>query len=206
MGGSAGASGTGAAGGSGGASTVACDTAFAVGSDGFVRAPMLGGACWHGYATAGIGTGDMESMIMPTSFGMCGPSCMLSISGTVGSATEANNYIGVAFLSFNANQAAGASAKGTVTPTGTNMIVRYASTAAVTRIQISAGSAATTRWCATLTGSPATIPYTMFNTECWEGGLGTAYNKAPIDTVQLVVPGGMAAANFSLTLTSISET
>ena len=62
-----------------------------------------------------------------------------------------------------------------------------------------------TRWCATLTASPATIPYTMFNTTCWEPASGTAYAKQPIEAVQLVAPGDMAAAPLDMTLVSVKE-
>jgi hypothetical protein len=183
---------------------VACDAAFAVGADGFVRAPAAGGGCWHGYASAG---GDTGSMVMPTSFGSCGMGCMLKASGMVGPATMENSYAGVVYLGFNVNQAAGASAKTTVTPTGTSLAVQYTNTgaSAIVRVQISAGSAATTRWCAPLTSASATIPYAMFNTECWEGGAGTAYAMQPIDTVQLIIPGGATAAAFDITLVSVKD-
>jgi hypothetical protein len=183
---------------------VECGTTFSVGSDGFVRAPAVGGACWHGYASAGS---DTLSMVMPKAFGMCGVDCMLRVTGTVAPATEENMYVGVAYLGFNLKQALGATAKMPVTPTGTGIAVTYGNVgaSAIVRVQISAGSAATTRWCATLATSGAVIPYTMFNTECWEGGAGTAYAKQPIDTLQLIVPGGAAEAPLDIQLTAIQE-
>jgi hypothetical protein len=143
---------------------------------------------------------------MPTSFGSCGAGCMLKFSGTVG-ASVAPSYAGVVYLGFNLNQTAGASAKGTVTPTGTGLAVQYTNTGAspIVRVQIASGTAATTRWCAPLTSASAVIPYAMFNTECWEGGAGTAYAMQPIDTVQLIIPGGEADAAFDVTLVSVQE-
>jgi hypothetical protein len=69
------------------------------------------------------------------------------------------------------------------------------------RAQIQAGA---TRWCATLTASPATIPYTMFNTACWDGS-GTAYAKQPIEAFLLVAPGGEAATPVDMTLVSVKD-
>src|SRR6185503_5814179 len=166
-----GVAGVGVTGGTGGTPSTAgtgsgmttCDAAFAAGADGFIRAPGASG-CWHGYAYAG---GDTGSTVMPTTFAMCGMGCMLHVSGTLGAATAANAYAGVAFLGFNINQAAGASAVGTLAPTGTSLVVTYTKTAgpATIRAQIQAG---TSRWCANLTTSPATIAYTAFNTACWD--------------------------------------
>jgi hypothetical protein len=198
----AGTAGTGAAGGP----AVECPAAFAVGADGFVRAPAAGGACWHGYASAGKGAMDMTSVIMPTSFAACGPSCMLRLSGTLGAATEANGYSGVVFFGFNVNQAAGSATKATVTPTGTGLTATFTNTGAspIVRVQISAGSADATRWCANAVSGTA-IPYAMFNTTCWAPTTGTAYAMQPIDTVQIVLPGGEADAPFDITLLSIKD-
>ena len=180
-----------------------------VGSDGFVRAPGASG-CWHGYASAGKGAMDMESSISPTSFAMCGMNCMLRVSGMLGTATMENNYTGVVFLGFNINEATGGGTKGTFTPAGSGLVVTYTNTGAspTVRVQISSGSSDATRWCATLTTSPATIPYTMFNTKCWntaETG-AAAYAKTPIDTVQLVLPGADTASAFDITLVSVKDT
>jgi hypothetical protein len=133
---------------------------------------------------------------------------MLRFSGTLGAANEANMYSGVVFLGFNVNQAAGAAAKGTVTPTGTGLTVTFTNTGAspVVRAQISSGSSDATRWCATATsGTP--IPYAMFNTKCWDTAAvgAAAYAMQPIDTVQLVLPGGEADAPFDITLVSVTD-
>jgi hypothetical protein len=201
-----GAAGTAAgAAGAAGSGTVSCDAAFAVGMDGFVRAPGASG-CWHGYASAG---GDTGTTVMPTSFAMCGMGCMLRVTGTVGPATSANSYAGVMYMGFNVNQATGSTAVGTIAPTGAGLAVTFTKTTgpATIRVQISSGSAATTRWCANLTTSGAVIPYAMFNTQCWDM-MGTAYAKQPIDTVQIIIPGPDAAmgAAFDVTLVSVKDT
>jgi hypothetical protein len=204
-GGSSGGSGGtgGSSGGSGavGPPEVTCDALFAVGADGFVRAPAAGGVCWHGYASAG---GDPGSTVTPTTFDSCGMGCMLRASGRVGPAI-ASSYV---YLGFNLDQAAGSSSKKTRVPMGMGLAVRYTNTGGspVVRVQISSGSAASTRWCAPLTSASATIPYAMFNTECWEGGRGTAYEREPIDTVQLVIPASTEPAPFDVTLVSVQDT
>ena len=185
----------------GGVGVVTCDGVFSVGADGFVRAPGVSG-CWHGYAFAG---GDTGSLVMPTSFATCGAGCQLRVSGTLGPATAANNYSGVVYLGFNLNQAAGSSTLGgRVTPTGTSLQVTYTKVSGPTivRIQIQSGS---TRWCAQLAGSPVNIPYATFNTACWDM-TGSAYAKQPIESVQLVAPGGAAAVPIDMTLVSVKDT
>jgi hypothetical protein len=172
---------------------------FSVGADGFVRAPGVSG-CWHGYPYAG---GDTGSVVMPTTFAMCGAGCMLRLSGTLGPATAANNYSGVVYIGFNLNQAMGTTTPGTVTPTGTSLQVTYTKVSgpSIVRVQIQRGA---TRWCAELAGSPVNIPYASFNTACWDMS-GTAYSKQPIEAIQLVVPGGAAAVPIDLTLVSVKD-
>jgi hypothetical protein len=128
--------------------------------------------------------------------------CMLRVSGTLGPANAQNMYAGVVFLGFNINQPTGSSTFTTRVPTGTSLVVQYTKAAgpAAIRVQLGAGSS---RWCANLTASPATIPYTMFNTQCWDNS-GTAYAKQPIETVQLIVPGPDAATGVPLDITLVS--
>jgi len=140
---------------------------------------------------------------MPTTFSMCGTGCMLRVSGTLGAATAANSYAGVVFVGFNINQTAGSSVVGRFTPAGTSLVVTYTKVSgpATIRVQIQAG---TSRWCANLSASPATIPYTTFNTACWDTS-GTAYAKQPIEALQLVVPGGPTATPIDMTLNSVRD-
>jgi hypothetical protein len=194
-GGKAGASGSGGSAGSG----VTCDLAFTVSADGFVRAPGALG-CWHGYAFTGC---DVGSVVTPTSFAMCGTGCVLRTRGTLGPATAANAYAGAVFLGFNLNQATGSATAGTVTPRGTSLVVTYLKTSgpAVLRAQLQAGA---TRWCAILTGSPATIAYATFNTACWDSS-GTSYAKQPVDQFLIFAPGEATSVPIDVTLVSIED-
>jgi hypothetical protein len=206
-GGTVGAAGTTTMGGAG-TSGVACDTAFSVGMDGFVRMPAKDGSCWHGYAYA---TGDSctsSGCTGMTTIQYCGgtatgfPMCkgMLSIAGTLNASTSANMYAGFVLIGFSLNEPAGGGTKGTVTPTGTGIVVT--GTAAAGRVQLQNGS---TYYCATFT-SGTVIPYTSFNTKCYDMPPdGTAYAKGPIDTIALQIPGGMAAAAYSISLTDVKE-
>jgi hypothetical protein len=196
---------------SGGAGTgamgITCDTAFAVGMDGFVRVPAKDGSCWHGYAY-GTGNGCTASgCTADTTISYCGDATatnftkcmgMLSISGTLEAAVDPD-YAGYVLIGFSLNEAVGGGTKGTVTPKGASLVVTGA--AAGGRVQLQAGSS---YWCAPFTsGTP--IPYSTFNTKCWDNS-GTAYSTAtPIDTIALQIPGGAANAAYTITLTSVAE-
>lgn len=196
--------GTAGSGGSAGAPPVMCDAAWTVGNDGFVKAPIAGGGCWHGYAFAGA---DTASTAMPTSFAMCGAGCMLRFSGSVAASAT---FSGTAYLGFNVGQAANGTS-GTVVPAGAGLTVNFTNTGgSPLRVQIqgpTGDTVATDRWCADLVGAagPVTVPYTTFNTMCWDNS-GTAYAKQPIKAIQLVIPGSdMEAVPFDVTLTSVTE-
>ncbi|HEY7374012.1 MAG TPA: hypothetical protein VIF57_17760 [Polyangia bacterium] len=192
---------TGTAGASG-TSGSTCGATFDVQANGFVTAPAQGGACWHGYAFAG---GDTGSTISPPDFGSCGSPCMLKMTGTIGAATAANSYAGNAYLAFNIGQEATGSTATQIVPKGTSLTFTFAASigSLPLRAQLNAGSAF---WCYMITGaSPVTIPYSAFNTACWDNS-GTAYAKQPIQSVGFSVPGGATATSgVSVTLTSVKE-
>jgi hypothetical protein len=190
--------GTGGAGTGGRGGSASCGDTFAVGGDGLVLAPGASG-CWHGYAYPG---GDVGSVVMPTSFATCGAGCVLRVSGTLGPSV-APNFSGAVFVVFNLNQATSSSTPATVVPAGTALEVTYTKVSgpAAVRLQIHDAS---TRWCVTLAGSPVTIPYTSFNTACWDNS-GSSYAKQPIQGVQLVAPGGSGAQPFDMTLVSVRD-
>lgn len=205
-----GTAGTGTAGtsagaaGSAGAPAVACDAAWTVGADGFVKAPVATG-CWHGYAFAGA---DATSTAMPTTFETCGAGCVLSFSGSVAMSAT---FSSTAYIGFNIGQAANGTS-GTVVPAGTGLTVNFTNAGgSPLRVQMQGATGdtvATDRWCADLVGAagPVTIPYTSFNTECWAPVTTGAYAKQPIKAIQLVIPGSdMAAVPFDVTLTSVTE-
>jgi hypothetical protein len=189
-------------------STVTCETAFAVTMDGFMRAPVSGGGCWHGYA---FGGGDATSTVTFPGGGTDFSKSMgvLKLSGTVGAATEENNYAGNVYFGVNLNQAASSSAKATVTPAGASLVVSFSGAGnPPMRIQLQAPGGdtdSTKRWCAPVTSSGTAIPYTMFMTECWDGGTQVAYAKQPIEAVLITIPGGAADEAFDVTLTGLAE-
>ena len=53
--------------------------------------------------------------------------------------------------------------------------------------------------------SPVTVPYSMFNTACWDPVSGTAYTKQPITEVSLILPGGPTAGALNVQLISLKE-
>ena len=129
------------------------------------------------------------------------------MTGMVGPATAANSYAGTAYLGFSIGQ----SASGTptpVTPTGTGITVAFKNTSNSTlplRVQLNADSTGTTFWCFTITGaSPAMVPYSSFNSMCWDN-TGTTYAKAPIQAIELSIPGAATAEPVNVTLTSVTE-
>jgi hypothetical protein len=198
-----GTAGAGVSGAAGSGPAVTCDAMFVAGADGFVRAPGAGG-CWYGYAFSGGDTGS--TLTTMTSFAMCGMPCALRVAGTLGPATAANMYIGVVYLGFNISQGLGATAGTAIVPTGTGLQVTYTKVSGPTTIRVQIQDD-TTRWCAPLTTSPATIPYTSFNTMCWETvpPATGAYAKQPIKQVQLVAPGGETAVPIDMTLVSVKD-
>jgi len=72
-------------------------------------------------------------------------------------------------------------------------------------VQIQSG--ATSRWCYALAGASGivTIPYSSFNTACWDG-TGLPYAGEALTGVQLTVPGnGLYETPFSFCLNSLSD-
>ena len=130
---------------------------------------------------------------------------MLKMMGTVGPSTTANGNAGLAYLGFTIAQDRGSSTAATVTPTGTSLTFTFSATTGGLPIRAEVYSSSML-WCYTIsTPSPVTIPYSSFNTHCWDN-TGTSYAKQPIENVQLVVPGGATATpNVSVTLVSIKE-
>jgi hypothetical protein len=126
------------------------------------------------------------------------------MSGTVGPATAANSYGSYAGIGFTVNQdAGGTGTAGTVTPKGTGLTVTFTSSVPGVRVQLNGGG---TSWCYNATSSPATIPYSAFNTKCFDVPVdGTAYAKQPISQIQIVVPGAATATAYNVSLTSLTE-
>jgi hypothetical protein len=131
---------------------------------------------------------------------------MLTMTGTIGSATAANSYAGNAFLGVNIDQAASAATPSTVTPRGSSITVAFTNASGSTlRVELVADSTGTTSWCANVATSPVTIPYTAFTQQCYNTPPGPAYAKQAIEAVLLSIPGGAAAAPVNVTLVSVTE-
>ncbi len=200
--GTAGTAGTAGTGGSAGAGTV-CDGPWNVNSSGFVRMQASGGACWSGYAFAGAD--ELGSTAVPSTFATCPTTpCELCFAGTV---IMDAAYSSTAFIGFNIGQPASGGTEGSVIPTGTGLTVTFSNgTGTPLRLQIANGDSAAQRWCADITTSPAQVPYTSFNTTCWDPTAGTAYAKTAIKAVQIIVPGDAAEDRpFDVCLNSVAE-
>lgn len=199
--GGAGAGGTLGAGGTSAGGT----SAGGAGGVGMSGGGYLVSGAWHGYVyDSASGTG---STISPKDFTMNTanqPFCAM------GSVAPMADYSGTAIVGFNLNQAAGSMTFGTVTPTANGIIVNVTNTgASPLRVQLqgpNGATDATQRWCAPLTGTgDVTIPYSSFNTACWDGS-GTAYAGEPIAAAQILVPGtNTDAVPFNFCLNSISD-
>jgi hypothetical protein len=165
------------------------------------------GGTWKGYVYTG--TFGTTATISPT----CGTggACFMSAGAAVcasGTVAADTTYNSGALLGWNINQAMStSSASTTVAPvatTGTGLTISFTGTTTNVRVQITDG---TTNWCANATGTMMTIPWTMFNTKCWDPSSGMAYTAGtPITAVQLVMPAdSMMARPFNWCLVSISE-
>ncbi len=192
--------------GTGGAGTGGAGTGGAGAGGGATGGAYLTSGAWHGYAwTNAAGTG---STIMPNDFAARAVGAPFCVSGTVGAST---NFSGLALLGVNLNQAQTGTNPPlmTVTPTsgGLNINVMNKGTSTL-RVQIqgpTGATDATDRWCAPVVGSGGFIPWTSFNTKCWDAS-GTTYAKQPLQQVQVMVPGGTTAAiAYDFCLTSIGE-
>jgi hypothetical protein len=191
-GGTAGGAGTGPMGGTGGAGPVT--GYFTSGS-------------WKGFAwTATFGVGNT---IMPASFeGVADwPICA---NGTVAAVEDGSNG---AMVGWNLNQAATEDAPlAEVMPGNEGISVSITATvAAQLRLQIQAADGADNalhRWCAEIGtgGTDIFVPYSSFNTECWPGGAGTAYDgTVPLTQVIIQVPSAPTAVPFDFCINSIAE-
>jgi hypothetical protein len=127
-----------------------------------------------------------------------------------GGATTTGNTGGAG---LNINQAKDATALGTWTPAsissgGVTVNVSNNGTSTL-RVQIqgpSGATDATDRWCATMItfNQTVTIPWSSFNTSCWDG-LGTRYAGQPLEAVMILVPGdNLYSVPYSFCLNSIS--
>jgi hypothetical protein len=165
---------------------------------------------YKGYAWTGKENPAKGSTITPADFSACAANTTsLCVSGTV---AQDSAYGGVAMLGINLNQAVagGTGSELTYTPPSGGSVSVSLSNVSVSsgnlRVQIQAANAtADTRWCVNISGSGGSYPLSSFNTQCWEGGSGTAYAGQPLQAVMILVPGSNSQAiNFSFCLNSLS--
>ena len=174
---------------------------WAVGPGGYVTSGP-----WEGYGwTYAAGTG---STISPGDFSTLAAGSPLCATGSVGPMAD---YSGSDGIGINLNQAVGANTPvGSWTPTGTGIVINVSNPGgSVLRVQIqgpTGATDATDRWCTLLTvfNQPVSLPWSAFNTACWNGS-GSTYQMQPLQAVELIVPGGnVAAVSFSACITSLS--
>lgn len=142
---------------------------------------------WHGYAfTSASGTG---STISPMNFEARQKGQPLCAMGTVGAAAD---YSGTALVGMNLNQPMGMGSPQTVMMSKAGVYVQVKNNAGSTlRVQIQGPNGAmdaNDRWCASLSGASAFIPWAKFNTKCWDNS-GTAYSGQPLVAAMVLVPG-----------------
>jgi hypothetical protein len=93
----------------------------------------------------------------------------------------------------------------TVKTTGTGLAVQVSGTPTTgLRAQIGDG---TTTWCANMPSLTASIPWSMFNTVCYNPSDPTAkaYTVGtPVTNLQIVVPGSNTATSFNFCLVGAS--
>jgi hypothetical protein len=180
------------------------------GSGGAADGPITGyftSGTWKGFAwTATFGTGNT---VMPANFAGVEnwPVCA---SGTVKADEKGGNG---AMVGWNLNQErAKDSPLGTITPSKAGINVSITAKAqSQLRLQIQAADGETNaahRWCAEIGtgGANIFVPYESFNTECWPGGKGAAYDKSvPLTQAIVQIPSGKADVPFDFCIDSITE-
>jgi hypothetical protein len=162
---------------------------------------------WHGYAWTATEDAKM-STLTPADFSAVTTNGPLCVKGSVAATTD---YSGFGMVGVNLNQAGGMDMpKGTVTPTSTGISVNVTNNSPTTplRIQVQGpqGDAAH-RWCADIVGSGGFFPWASLTTTCWDAkSPGTPYDKSPIESVVVEVPGSNTAAiPFDFCLNTLSE-
>ena len=202
-----GVGGTSPTGGTGGIAQPTCGANFAVLSGGYVTAPGTSG-CWLGFAYT---SASATTTISPTGYASCGTPCMLCAAGVVPATAD---YSGLALIGFNTAETIDASLRSTVTPRGSALVVSFTSTMQTAlRVQllgINGETSESDRWCALIpagAGPQISIPYSTFNTQCWEGGMGTQYlSGTPVLGVQLLVAGtNLTDVPFNFCLTGVRD-
>ncbi len=157
---------------------------FRVSAGGFVTTGTAQGYAWTAAAPgSSISPKDFSASAAP-------PLC------AHGSVAPTEDYSGWAMLGINVNQQQGANSPDNPwTPTGTGLLINVENVAgSELRVQLTGTNGetdASERWCAELlaNGSTVFIPWSAFNTSCWDG-TGAPYAMQPIRAISIIVPGG----------------
>ncbi|MFZ5891768.1 MAG: hypothetical protein ACOY0T_11995 [Myxococcota bacterium] len=166
--------------------------------DGFGTSKM-GTPAWSGYAyvyTYGTGV-----TVNPAPMTGCFKGAQVCAKGSIPAADSAGAGIG-----WNIAQTSGSSTVGTVALTGSVKITFAGGQAGM---RVSLGPASGDDYCYTLTtaevnAGTATIPVASFKQACWDTAKAVAYSGAMIKSIQLMVPGAMAAAaNFDYCIVDV---
>jgi len=154
----------------------------------------LNGYTWVGQA--GAGTTLTATGLATSEF-----SAPICIQGSVAATPD---YSGNAMVGLNLNQAmSGEPMAFTPTLAGLQLGVTNR-VASPLRIQLQTADGAGL-WCAEVTGAGGFIPWTDFNTACWDGS-GAAYARQPISLAMITVPGTTTAAvPYDFCLNSLAE-
>ena len=162
------------------------------------------GTGYHGYAwTASMGTG---STITPTTYEAVTSATQLCASGIVAAMSD---YSGAGLLGINLNQNPDAGTESTYLPAGSSLVVNVTNSGgSPLRVQIQTQNGATDpnqRWCAPITqfNQDVTIPWTAFNSMCWDNS-GTTYAGQALQALIILVPGNNSATtNFNFCLNAL---
>jgi hypothetical protein len=192
-------------------------------SEGYVRT-----ATWHGYAWAKVS--GQGNTIAPTSLSGLAPRQPLCVSGTV--ARSIDPAAGPE-LGMTVNQAFGQSALETVVPTAEGLFFGFTGSVPSVNVLLPDGTVKRTpdglpittpllraqiygpngaadpnqRWCADLAEDGALLPWSSFNTRCWDNS-GTNYAGQPLVSASVVIrpdPNAVAPIDYNFCLTSLSD-
>jgi hypothetical protein len=159
-----------------------CGTAFDATTGGFVTSPGKDG-CWHGLAF--VSRGGITTNVTPANFASCGADCQLCISGTMQADPTYATFMG---LGVTIDQASSGGAPGAVIPKGSGLAISVTNSAS-SALRVLLAVEGGTGWCHVLTGAGSqTIPYTAFNTQCWNNE-GVYYDGEPIDSIIVTASG-----------------
>jgi hypothetical protein len=187
-----GASGLGGAGG-GGAGSGAASNPLDKGN--FFQSGAWQGYVWASASGAGSNITPMDFAAQPTGMPRC-------VKGTVAATAD---YSGTAVLGFNLSEGMGVTSM-TITPSKAGVLIDIANKgSSPLRFQIKSAISGGTEWCAPITGNGGFIPWNSLRTKCWES-TGTAYDREPIASAMVLVPGtNLAAVPFEFCVNSLAE-